>query len=480
MSREKSLRQQSLLIVDDESANLQKLCRTFLGAYHILEATEGIQALDLLKNHSVDGIITDQRMYGMSGVELLKRSLEFQPDAVRIMLTGYTEVEDLMDAINEGHVHRYITKPWNPLTLKQSVEQELRNRELKLENSRLASALQKANQNLQKENSQLRTEVLRLQNSYSDFIYESEEMRQLLELVDRVVETDSTVLIQGETGTGKELLARYIHQKSGRTTASFLPVNCGAVPADLVESSFFGHYKGAFTGATSNSKGFFRQANNGTIFLDEIGEAPIDLQIKLLRVLQEGEILPVGATTAQTVNVRVVASTNQRLDRLVEEGKFRQDLFFRLNVFSVTIPPLRARCVDIEVLARHFMEQACFRLGKESADIGEPTFKLLRKYRWPGNVRELENEIERLAILCSGGQEIEPAQLAERIQNSSGNPLDGKTEGSLKKQILDLEKKLILAALNTHRNNKSQAARSLGITRQTIISKLKKYPLEKS
>ncbi len=475
MNRDARKGKHSLLVVDDEAANLQKLRRTFLGTHHVLEATGGIQALEILENHLVQGIITDQRMHGMSGVELLKRALKVQPDAVRIILTGYTEVEDLMDAINEGHVHRYITKPWDPFTLQKSVEQELRNKELKQENLRLAAELRNANQKLQKENTQLRTQVQRLQHSTSNFIFESEEMRQLLELVDRVVETDSTVLIQGETGTGKELLARYIHQKSNRSAGSFLPVNCGAVPGDLAESAFFGHRKGAFTGATSNSKGFFGQADKGTIFLDEIGEAPLGLQVKLLRVLQEGEILPVGATLAKMVHVRVIASTNRRLAHMVEEGTFRQDLFFRLNVFSVTIPPLRARRADIAVLARHFLEQACSRIGKVPVELGKATPKLLQRYEWPGNVRELENEMERLAILSPGGHEIKPSQLAERILYSSRNRLDGQPGGSLKEQLSALEKRLILEALNAHGNNRSQAARILGITRQTIISKLKKY-----
>ena len=319
----------------------------------------------------------------------------------------------------------------------------------------------------------MRQEVERLQHSGSEFIFESSEMKQLLELVDRVVETDSTVLIQGETGTGKELMARYIHQKSGRREGPFVPVNCGAIPADLVVSAFFGHRKGSFTGATSDSKGFFGQADTGTIFLDEIGDAPLDLQVKLLRVLQEGEILPVGETRARMIDVRVVASTNRRLDGMVDEGGFRQDLFFRLNVFSVTVPPLRARRADIEVLARHFLATACSRLGKAPVELADTTLKLLRSYSWPGNVRELENEMERVAILCQSEPEISPSHLAERIRYSRIR--SDQEERSLKDQLSALERRLILEALAAHGNNKSQAAQRLGITRQTIISKLKQY-----
>ena len=474
MKAEPENHRQTLLVVDDEVANLQKLRRTFLGEYRVHEATVGREALEILKDHPVNAIITDQRMHGMSGVELLKRTLKVQPDAVRIILTGYTEVEDLMDAINEGHVHRYITKPWEPFTLQQSVKQEIRHRELKQENSRLASQLKKANQQLQSENRQLQQEVERLQGPGSEFIFESSEMKQLLELVDRVAETDSTtVLIQGETGTGKELMARYIHHQSGRREGPFVPVNCGAIPADLVVSAFFGHRKGSFTGATGDSKGFFGQADTGTIFLDEIGDAPLDLQVKLLRVLQEGEILPVGETRARRIDVRVVASTNRRLDEMVDEGGFRQDLFFRLNVFSVTVPPLRARRADIEVLARHFLETTRSRMGKAPVELADTTLKLLRSYSWPGNVRELENEMERVAILCQSEPEVSPSYLAERIRYSRIRS-DGE-ERSLKDQLSALERRLILEGLAAHGNNKSQAARTLGITRQTIISKLKKY-----
>ena len=474
MKAEPENHRQTLLVVDDEVANLQKLRRTFLGEYRVHEATGGREALEILKDHPVNAIITDQRMHGMSGVELLKRTLKVQPDAVRIILTGYTEVEDLMDAINEGHVHRYITKPWDPFTLQQSVKQEIRHRELKQENSRLASQLKKANQQLQRENRQLQQEVERLQRPASEFIFESSEMKQLLELVDRVVETDSTtVLIQGETGTGKELMARYIHHKSGRCEGPFVPVNCGAISADLVVSAFFGHRKGSFTGATSDSKGFFGQADTGTIFLDEIGDAPLDLQVKLLRVLQEGEILPVGETRARRIDVRVVASTNRRLDEMVDEGVFRQDLFFRLNVFSVTVPPLRARRADIEVLARHFLATARSRMGKAPVELADTTLKLLRSYSWPGNVRELENEMERVAILCQSEPEVSSSYLAERIRYSRIQS-DGE-ERSLKDQLSALERRLILEGLAAHGNNKSQAARTLGITRQTIISKLKQY-----
>jgi two-component system, NtrC family, response regulator HupR/HoxA len=461
-----------ILIVDDEPANLQKLKRTFVGEFVVHEAAGGEAALRLLEEHKVVAIITDQRMPGMTGVELLKRSLAVNPDAVRIILTGYTDVEDLMDAINQGHVHRYITKPWDPFSLRETVRRELERWELKRENERLTRELQSANEQLARENFRLKTEMAALGGGEVNLIYASRAMADLLDLLSKVVRTDSTVLVQGETGTGKELIARYVHEHSRRRNEAFVPVNCGAIPTELGESSFFGHRKGAFTGATGDRKGFFELADGGTLFLDEIGESPQDLQVKLLRVLQEGEILPVGAERARKVDVRVIASTNRNLGVLVEQGNFRQDLFFRLNVFSVYVPPLRSRPDDVPVLARHFLASVCRRLNKRVAGFEAETLELMEAYPWPGNVRELENEVERLVILCEPEGKIGPALLSERVRspeavtNSSGN---------LREQLASLERDLILRALEAHDFNKSQAAAALGITRQTIIAKLKQY-----
>ncbi len=461
-----------ILIVDDEPANLQKLKRTFVAEFVVHEAAGGEQALRLLGQHKVAAIITDQRMPGMTGVEFLRRSLELNPDAVRIILTGYTDVDDLMDAINQGHVHRYITKPWDPFSLKETVRRELERWELKRENQRLARELQAANEQLARENFRLRAEMEAIGVGEVELVYSSRSMEELISLLAKVVRTGSTVLIQGETGTGKELIARYVHEQSLRSAGAFVPVNCGAIPADLVESSFFGHRKGAFTGATQDRKGFFELADGGTLFLDEVGESPLDLQVKLLRVLQEGEILPVGAERTRQVDVRVIASTNRNLGLLVQQGTFRQDLFFRLNVFSVYVPPLRSRTEDIPVLARYFLDLACRRLNKRIAGFREETLELMRAYAWPGNVRELQNEVERLVIVCESTDQIEPALLSERIRMPAR---DSGGDGNLKDQLALLERELILRALEAHDFNKSQAAAALGITRQTIISKLKQY-----
>jgi len=462
----------SILVVDDEPANLQKLKRTFLGEFRVFEASSGESALEYLRKEQVAVIITDQRMPGMSGVEFLKRSLEIRPETIRVILTGFTEVEDLMDAINDGHVHRYITKPWDPYSLKAMIRRELERWELRQENERLTQELKKANELLSRENLELRYEVETLKERRSPLVYRSAAIEQLLKLLNRVVKTDSTVLVQGATGTGKELIARYIHEHSDRKRGRFVPVNCGAVPSELVESEFFGHRKGAFTGASRDRKGFFQLADRGTLFLDEIGEAPMDLQVKLLRVIQDNEIYPVGAERPQKVDVRIIASTNRNLSRMVEEGTFRQDLFFRLNVFAVYVPPLRARTEDIPVLAEYFCRKISEGLNKPFTGLHAETIELLKRYDWPGNVRELENEIERLVILSDGQFPIRPETLSERVRLGSSRPAG---RGPLKEQLALLEKELILNALKIHGYNKTQAAESLGITRQTIIAKLKQY-----
>ena len=469
--------QHTILIVDDEPANLQKLKRTFIKDFRVLEASSGEEALRLLEDLSIAAIITDQRMPGLSGVELLRLSLEVNPGAVRIILTGFTQVDDLMDAINQGHVHRYITKPWEPVVLRKAVEQEMERWRLKRENEKLSQELRKANQGLKKENLQLKEEVELLKSSERSLIYRSRPMQDLIAMLDRVVGTDSTVLIQGETGTGKELLARYIHDHSPRARSAFVPVNCGAIPADLVESAFFGHLKGAFTGATENKKGFFESAHQGTLFLDEVGDAPLALQVKLLRVLQEGEIYPVGAQRPRKIDVRVIASTNRNLSQMVEEDSFRQDLFFRLNVFSIHVPPLRARKEDVDVLSQFFVERCATKLNREIQGLAPETLQVLRSYPWPGNVRELENEIERLVILADSENLLGPDILSERIRHHSSPSTSG---GPLKEQLAILERRLIQESLRSHDHNRSHAANSLGISRQTIISKIKAYRLEKN
>jgi two-component system response regulator HupR/HoxA len=460
--------------VDDELANLQKLQRTFMGEYEVHLAQSGEKALEILQSESVDAVITDQKMPNMTGIEFLELSQQTHPNIVRIVLTGFTDVEDLIAAINMGKVHKYITKPWEPDELRLTVKDALEKMDLVRENARLATELQAANELLQTENTILRQEVAQQADS-KKIIYGSPEMENILRLLRRVTGTETTVLIQGETGTGKELIARFIHQESSRRNQIFIPVNCGAIPKDLVESEFFGHARGAFTGATQAKKGYFEMANGGTIFLDEIGEAPQELQIKLLRVIQESEIMPVGTHQPKKVDVRILASTNRDLKAEVMANRFRQDLFFRINVFSVTIPPLRERKKDILPLADFFLQHLSRKMNRKAGFFGPSTKDLLLSYSWPGNVRELQNEIERVVLLSEPEKEINPELLSDHIRQRHRSSVP--SEANLKSAIRDLEEQMIQETMTRLGQNKSQTAKALGISRQSLLEKLRRMGL---
>jgi two-component system, NtrC family, response regulator HupR/HoxA len=460
-----------LLLVDDELANLQKLQRTFLSQYNVHLAQSGQEALHILRQAPMDAIITDQKMPNMTGMEFLELSQKSFPNVVRIVLTGFTDVADLIEAINTGKVHKYITKPWEPDDLRLAVQDALEKMELVRENERLTSELKVANERLQTENIILRQEVEKQVFSKS-IVHGSPEMENILHLLRRVTGTETTVLIQGETGTGKELVARFIHGESNRRDQIFIPVNCGAIPKDLVESEFFGHSRGAFTGATQEKKGYFEMANGGTIFLDEIGEAPPELQVKLLRVIQESEIMPVGYHKPKKVDVRIIASTNRDLKAEVQANRFRQDLYFRINVFSVTIPPLRERKRDILPLADFFLQQFSQKLNRKAGQFSEETRDLLLAYSWPGNVRELQNEIERLVLLSEREKDIGSELLSDHIrQRPRSFPV---SNGGLKSAIRTLEEDMIREALARLGQNKSRTARTLGISRQSLLEKLRR------
>jgi two-component system, NtrC family, response regulator HupR/HoxA len=464
-------RKHALLLVDDEIANLQKLQRTFVDRYEVFLSQSAEEALAILRNKPIDAIITDQKMSNMTGVELLEASQKENPNIVRMVLTGYTEVDDLIAAINTGKVHKYITKPWEPENLRLAVQEALEKLDLQRENERLAAELQIANERLKNENIILRQEVEK-EGGAKSIVYASPEMESILHLLRRVTGTETTVLIQGETGVGKELIARFIHRGSPRKDRMFIPVNCGAIPRDLVESEFFGHGKGAFTGAIQEKKGYFEMANGGTIFLDEIGEAPPELQVKLLRVIQEGEIMPVGLSQARKVNVRIIASTNRDLRAEVEAGRFRQDLYFRINVFSVTIPPLRERTKDILSLAGFFLQEFAAKLNRRVSGFHAETQKLMLAYSWPGNVRELQNEVERLVLLGEPERPIGPELLSDHIRQKGRS--SRRSAANLKLAVMDLEDEMIRETLTRFRNNKSRTARALGISRQSLIDKIKR------
>ena len=465
------MKKYQLLLIDDESANLQKLHRTFVDEYGVRLAQTGEEALKILEAHTIDVVITDQKMPNMTGIEFLDAASKEHPDLVRIILTGFADIGDLIVAINTSKVDKYITKPWSPDDLRMAVREALEKRELRRENARLAAELQTANERLRTENRILRQQA-EIEDRRQTIVYGGPEMEDILRLLRRVTGTETTVLIQGETGTGKELIARFIHNESNRRDRIFLPVNCGAIPRELVESEFFGHARGAFTGASQDKKGFFELADGGTIFLDEIGEAPAELQVKLLRVIQEGEIMPLGFHQSRRVDVRIIASTNRDLRAEVDAGRFRQDLYFRINVFSVTIPPLRARPRDILPLAEHFHKQFGTRLNRRIGSFTAETRRMMEAYAWPGNVRELQNEIERLVLLAEPEKEIGPELLSDHIRpHARSYPTP---DGDLKTAVQILEDQMIRDTMTRLHNNKSRVARALGISRQSLLEKLKR------
>ncbi|MCB0220996.1 MAG: sigma 54-interacting transcriptional regulator [Chrysiogenetes bacterium] len=352
-----------------------------------------------------------------------------------------------------------------------------------LENIELVDALRASQARLADENKLLRTEA----NPHMEIVGEAPSMKAMLSQLERVIPTDTTVLVLGETGTGKELVARAIHQSGPRAEKLFVARNCGAIPENLLESELFGHVKGAFTGASENKRGVFDVADGGTVFLDEVGELPLSMQVKLLRVLQEGEIIPVGSAKGKHVNVRIVSATNRDLEKEVREGRFREDLYYRLNVFPVKVPALRERREDLGLLARHFMRKVGARLGRSNEEITDEAVLALQRYNWPGNVRELENEIERAGINAGPSEPVDVQHLSDRVLDApeNGAPAgeDGDetviaSTGTLKARLTEREKEIIRETLLHTEGNRTRAAEVLGISRQAFMKKISKYGIK--
>jgi Nif-specific regulatory protein len=356
------------------------------------------------------------------------------------------------------------------------------NASLAVANARLVKRLRAAEDRLKKENAFLkgREESRRTggRNGQPEIIGNSAAIRALIAQLDKVVDTKVTVLVEGETGVGKELIAASVHYRSRRRDKLFVGQNCAAMPENLLESELFGHKKGSFTGAHEEKKGLFEIADGGTLFLDEVTEMPLSLQSKLLRVLQEGEIRPVGATQERKINVRIVAATNRNLDKEVAEGRFREDLYYRLKVFPLRVPPLRERREDVPMLAGHFLQRYAAEMGKPAAGFSQQTMELLQSYAWPGNVRELQNEVQRLVIQIDAGAFVTPDLLSPRVRQVEGMIERVKpAKGTLKEMMDQLERWLLIEALREHDNNKTAAARGLGITREGLHKKLRGFGL---
>lgn len=463
----------SVLVVDDEAASVNLLRITLTRHYKVHTATDGPAALALLAaNPDIAVAIIDQRMPGMTGTELIQNTIEPYPNLIRIILTGYTDIDALIAAINAGRVYRYLTKPWNKEELVATVRQGMEVHRLGTENLRLQEELREANQRLRVENAQLKREA-RGRYRFEEIIGASPALEKMLGLLERIVTTDSTVLITGETGTGKELVARALHYNGPRAERPFVSENCAAIAPELLTSELFGHKKGSFTGATEDRRGLFEVADGGTLFLDEIGDCPPDLQTRLLRVLDQGEIRRVGDSQPIKVDVRVIAATHHDLEQDVRDGRFRQDLFYRLSVFTVRTPALRERREDVPLLAQHFVENLARDRGKAVRNLTNDTIDLLSAHDFPGNVRELQNEIERAFTLAEPDGYITPDLLSEKFQSLNSRP--AANGGTLRTNVERFEADFIREALERNGGNKSRTATELGLSRRSFLDKLIKY-----
>jgi len=473
-------RSYGILIVDDEPAILESLELTLGSDYRVHTAASGEAGLEILEREEIALIIADQVMPSMNGVEFLEKAIERNPRAIRMMLTGYADIGSLARAINEGRIYRYVTKPWEPEELRLNVKRALESYELATENVQLAAALSDANARLRAENVYLRREVER-RYAFDQIIASSPAMDGVFDVMEKVAATDATVLIVGETGTGKDLVARAIHYSGPRKDKRFVAQNCAALPDTLLESELFGHVRGAFTGAHADKRGLFEMADRGTIFLDEVAEMQPGMQVRLLRVLQDGEIRPLGSSETRTVDVRVIAATNRDLRKDVEEGKFREDLYYRLRVVEVALPPLRERKTDIPLLAHHFLDSVNAKMGRNLKGFTNAAIDRLVAYKWNGNVRELENEIERAVALAGDVDAISEEMLSEQIRGAvprAGpfpDPLPG--EATLNDAVDGLKRRMILAAIE-ETGSKTRAAEKLGIPRQSLQKMMKRLDLK--
>jgi len=439
----------TVLVVDDEPSNLESIAKIFQkDGLRALTASSARAALELLRTHKVDVVLTDLMMPAVSGLELLRAAKQLAPDVEVVMMTAYGTVETAVQAMREG-AYDFVEKPLKRLTIVKTVRKAAERRSLALENR------------------QLRQELRAL--TAREIVGSSPALRRVLDVATQAAPSSATVLVLGESGTGKELLARYIHQRSTRATAPFVAVNCSAIPESILEAELFGHEKGAFTGALTRREGRFAKAERGTLFLDEIGELSPAVQVKLLRVLQEGEYEPLGGDT-QRADVRIVAATNKDLRAEIAAGRFREDLFYRLNVIAITSPPLRSRREDVPLLVDHFLGVYCEKNRRARLGVAREVLAKLSDYSWPGNVRELENAIERAVVLCRG-ERLTLDDLPDVIRESEASEAATITFG-VGTPLDEVERRLIRETLRHAHGDKSVAAQLLGISTRTIYRKL--------
>ena len=446
----------TILIADDDSS-LRRVLEFQLreNKYNVLSAADGLAALELFTEHEVACLITDMRMPGLSGLELLRRVRAINKDAPVIVITAFGDIETAVEAMRAG-AFDFITKPFNREQILLTIEKAL-----------AYSTTLSENRNLRR--------LVHERFSLENVVGTSSRMRAVLDTVERVAHSDVTTLIAGESGTGKELIAKGIHFNSARKDSTFIAVNCAAIPEALIESELFGHKRGAFTGAVADTKGKFEEANGGTLFLDEVSAMPLALQSKLLRALQENEITRLGESHARQVDVRIIAATNRDLPTMIEDGSFRNDLYFRLAVVTIELPPLRERREDIPLLIDYFLKHAAGRHNRSDIRIDREVFAALSAYSFPGNVRELENIVERMVVLAKSDTltvEDMPEQIRHPSAHAANVLLDLPPDGL---SIEAVEREIIRRALEMHRGNQTRTARYLDITRSALIYRMQKY-----
>ena len=443
-----------ILVVDDEKNTREGLVRALRGEYAVAEAENGQRALEWLETHAADVVLTDLRMPGLDGMALLSRLLGRDAKPIVILLTAYGSVETAVEAMKRG-AYDFLAKPVNLDRLDLLLRRALAERRLGDENERLKAQLDS-------------------KYGFENIIGTSPAMQEVFETIRQAAPTRATVLIQGASGTGKELVARALHQCSPRRDGPFVPVHCAALAPTLLESELFGHEKGAFTGAVERRRGRFELADGGTLFLDEIGEIDPALQVKILRVLEERKFERVGGTETIHVDVRLVAATNRDLRARVAEGAFREDLFYRLHVVNLTLPPLRERTGDVVLLAQHYLKTLDAENGKKPPAISPEAMDVLQAYAWPGNVRELRNVIERLVVLGTGDR-LTVADLPAAVRDGAAGGLAIPSRAG--RVLRDAERQLIADALRRHRDNRTKAAQDLGISRRTLHRKINEFGL---
>jgi len=454
----------NILVIDDE-AEIRESLQVLLSAegYCVDEAEEGDRGLQRLQEKNYDVVLLDVMMPGKNGLEVLREIRSMDRNLAVVMITAFGSVENAVAAIKAG-ANDFITKPWDNEKLLIDVENAVRQRQLFIENIHLKRALKE-------------------RYNFPNIVGKSERMLKIFDLVTQVAPSRSTILVQGESGTGKELIAKALHSISSRAERPFVPVNTGSLPADLLESNLFGHEKGAFTSAVAAKKGLFEVADTGTIFFDEVGLVGLETQAKLLRVIQEREFMHLGGVETIKVDVRIIAATNEDLKGLVAQGKFREDLFYRLNVINIQLPPLRERKEDIPLLVEHFIQKYCHDNGKPPIRFTPEAMRVLMDYHWPGNVRELENAVER-AVVLSTGEWVDISLLPESIFDSSTPGMRMWRSVSLKEnatlfEILDsVERQVILETLEKTGWSQTNAAEKLGVPLSTLNQKIKRLSIE--